>query len=1420
MRISRVIATLLPDLATTSWLGAMSCNSAPPRPQRAIHALHLADIRTADDWFTAMRAYPYGIPSGARTNALRAAERLEAGPARSGNLGTTQQALEVSKTTWFPIGPTPVSNGPTYGSTNVPSAGRATVIAANPANPAEVWLGTATGGLWHTYNAQTTDPQWLPFDRFQFPDGISGPGGSVLTAGAMTMSIGAIVPDGCDAQGCARIWVGTGENGIRRDTWYGSGLFLLTPVPIPAAPLKPSAQTLPAMQIQQIADFGYGTVTALALPPHAAGTTTDTAYAAVSSGVTAPGTEASTPAPDPPEGYGIYKSSGPSLTFTKLDIQGTSGSLPTDIQIDQKGQTVLVGFMAKDRYNTSEARGIFRSKDDGGSWCSINDNSQAGATQCTDTAGTSGLPPGNSVVQNPAVSGSDEVLGRITLRLSPNKTGRVYALVGRCGQHADFGCPNDTVYRSNDNGNSWTKLALSTTGNTYARYTHAFAVPPAASPAQERILLGGTEILSCPGSGGTCDYYGNVVNQTHPDHHDIVFPSAGDSQLVYDADDGGFFWSQDSGQSWTPGNSMLTTSQLDSIAAYGPVTVAGLQDQGMGVFTGSRVWGDHQVGDGGSVVVYAYGDPPQAVWIYSGQQSTPLRTVGDPLSYANTTDLGVMMPTSASDQANNENTPGPYKPAQCAFFPPIALDPNHNIYFATTQIYRSTDTDDVRGDSWATISPVLATPHTDGNLFDAGVIDPIDTDNVITAVAAAADGTVYAGTYIGEIWMSQSPCDTLSCWTKVAGPGTGKPVPHRPISSLLIDPKNSSEVYATLSGFGIKNHVWAGAGYGGSWAPFSYGLVDAPANVIRFDADGKLWLGTDIGVYRYNGNAWERSSTLPYVPVVDLAAWSDSSGADRLYAATHGRGAWVLTQPTVATAEGFANPKPGQTPVTIWDVPVYGYGFVNTTGSDVTCKISLLQQSGNVCKARSGNHQEAADTVDVTGGTIEVDTNGQLQTSNGGHWDKKPVAWACNKGKCLNGVPIVDCNVDDNGNPDLLSAVLVDCGSAGTGIGHILNAPVLANPPSGSLGFDPPASGGAAPKALTAQSSTWSFVATVTAGTGTGATFLCSAPVTVDRTATPEQMVEATAVALNASPSCQAAGVTATAKVQVQSSGEDPGLVPPRVSVQAPGLTAMQVYTSFRSAPDAATGLCFIVSDLGNPVLHQSAIMKTAIQTASSGAAGGSIRFIEDSNLGSCSRDVPTKAGMTANDIAQALEKSFNSVTSPGPVSCLARNDALDVQARGSSVFTIIGHTLTVCSFDPGVGFAISPAPLSIPNQPPDCGSVTVSPDQLWPPDHKLATVTLSSATDPDGPPVTPVVTSVYQDEPTGNSPDATLVSGLLSLRAERNGPGNGRIYHIDFTATDAFGASCKGEVTVCVPHDQGRGACGDGGALYPSGVP
>ena len=96
---------------------------------------------------------------------------------------------------------------------------------------------------------------------------------------------------------------------------------------------------------------------------------------------------------------------------------------------------------------------------------------------------------------------------------------------------------------------------------------------------------------------------------------------------------------------------------------------------------------------------------------------------------------------------------------------------------------------------------------------------------------------------------------------------------------------------------------------------------------------------------------------------------------------------------------------------------------------------------------------------------------------------------------------------------------------------------------------------------------------------------------------------------------------------------------------------------------------------------------------------------------------------------------------------------------------------------------------------------------------------------------MTIAATSVSQDEPvkltgsgSGNtSPDATL--SPLTVRAERDGnpqiPGDGRVYHIGFTAADGKGGTCTGTVTVCVPHDQGQhSTCIDEGSLFNSLLP
>jgi hypothetical protein len=101
--------------------------------------------------------------------------------------------------------------------------------------------------------------------------------------------------------------------------------------------------------------------------------------------------------------------------------------------------------------------------------------------------------------------------------------------------------------------------------------------------------------------------------------------------------------------------------------------------------------------------------------------------------------------------------------------------------------------------------------------------------------------------------------------------------------------------------------------------------------------------------------------------------------------------------------------------------------------------------------------------------------------------------------------------------------------------------------------------------------------------------------------------------------------------------------------------------------------------------------------------------------------------------------------------------------------------------------------------------------------------------TDPDGDAITITIESIFQDEPVDSLGDGSFVpdgqgvgTAMAYVRAERSGtkevPGDGRVYHIGFTALDALGASCSGELAVGVPHDV-KDAPIDGGPLYDSTV-
>ena len=126
-------------------------------------------------------------------------------------------------------------------------------------------------------------------------------------------------------------------------------------------------------------------------------------------------------------------------------------------------------------------------------------------------------------------------------------------------------------------------------------------------------------------------------------------------------------------------------------------------------------------------------------------------------------------------------------------------------------------------------------------------------------------------------------------------------------------------------------------------------------------------------------------------------------------------------------------------------------------------------------------------------------------------------------------------------------------------------------------------------------------------------------------------------------------------------------------------------------------------------------------------------------------------------------------------------------------------------------------------NRPPVCSGASAGPD-LWPPNHKLsATRSITGVTDADGNPVSITINSIFQDEPVnglgdGNTApaDAQINGSTFKVRAERSGLGDGRVYYINFTASDGAGGTCRGTATIGVPHDQAHDPVG-GGQLFNS---
>jgi len=576
-------------------------------------------------------------------------------------------------------------------------------------------------------------------------------------------------------------------------------------------------------------------------------------------------------------GIGILKSTDGGATWTKsLDWSYNQRQGVWAVRVDPTNANIVWA---------ATTEGVYRSIDAGGSWTPSLSVVMAmdlvihPTTPDTVLVGCGNLSsPGRGLYRttNGGTSWSQvtgggvpaDYAGKVQFGVTADDPDVVYASIGN---GFSTGSGNFTwLLFSNDFGASF--VLRSTTD--YSRYQGWYAHDVAVSPFDLNLLVcvgidawrstsGGTSLLresdwrfgftgQLPAGGpeGSADY-------SHADHHAALFHPT-DPNVVYVANDGGVFRSDDQGLTWAGANGGYQSQQFyngsQSYATDPALAIGGLQDNNTAIYRGTGEWQRGVLGgDGG----WAALDP-----------------VDPDIVYATAQGLFVGRSDDGGDVFNDISPPGLGGPL--AFICPLILAPGDRtrLYGGTSYFFRSTNS----GSGWTT--------GNNGNPIDGNPLLVMD-------VSSTNADLVYAATapFSGRMRVYRTQNGGTS-FTEITGT-----LPDRYPGDLFVDTNDDATVYLTLSGFGTS-HVFRSRNSGAGWTDIDGGrLPDVPTSAVVVDPDfpEHVYVGNDLGVYfsRDGGAHWEQLHRgLPEaVLVLDLNV---SPVNRKLRAFTHGLGVYEV----------------------------------------------------------------------------------------------------------------------------------------------------------------------------------------------------------------------------------------------------------------------------------------------------------------------------------------------------------------------------------------------------------------------------------------------------------------------------------------------------------------------------------------------
>ncbi|HEY0866252.1 MAG TPA: hypothetical protein VGE01_02675 [Fimbriimonas sp.] len=423
------------------------------------------------------------------------------------------------------------------------------------------------------------------------------------------------------------------------------------------------------------------------------------------------------------------------------------------------------------------------------------------------------------------------------------------------------------VYRSNDFGATFRKTKLGRLGGIGGYYWGKVAVNPRDA---DDVFVMGVPLLRSTDGGET---WRRAAPRSHVDYHAVQHDPR-DPQKVWIGSDGGLYLSHDGGLNVRHINNLplaqATTLALDNKTPYN--VYLGLQDNG--------------TMKGPSTYVPGRSDPDQWKTLMGGDGSDIAidpRDNGD-VVYAASQFGG----HAARNQKTGEgwstraNPPAGDPPARYNWISPLIVSSHHPdiVYLGAQRVYRSFN----MGRKWEPISPDITKNLPNGDV-------PYSTIKELSE-SPLRFGLIYAGCDDGTIKMTP---DGGFQWIDVSTPQKDKWV-----SGIVASRHDVGTVYASQSGYredDFATYLWRSKDFGRTWASIAGDLPSETVNVVREDPWRKdvLYVGTDMGVFVSidGGGHWETlHGGMPNLPVHDLAIQEREKD---LVAATHARGAYVLS---------------------------------------------------------------------------------------------------------------------------------------------------------------------------------------------------------------------------------------------------------------------------------------------------------------------------------------------------------------------------------------------------------------------------------------------------------------------------------------------------------------------------------------------